>query len=147
MAVAELQNIARHVPNTALVLLVSGQHLNRLCNSNDASRCDEVSRQAQMANSTKCRDSLQPCMAMALSCVLTPLVHAECSRDLWSFAGLHPPKMRTFSGSHSNAAYGRSCTTFGKFGKSPRQHLSYSRLLVFAVSLVISIQTSGPWQT
>jgi hypothetical protein len=92
-------------------------------------RCDEVNRQAQMANSTKCRDSLQPCMAMALSCVLTPLVHAACSRDLWSFAGLHPPKMQTFAGSHSNAAYGPSCTRLASLAS---HHVSISATLDFS---------------
>jgi hypothetical protein len=57
--VAEVQNMARHVLRIALVLWLSGQHLNRPCNSGEASRGDEVNRQAEMANHTKCRDSLQ----------------------------------------------------------------------------------------
>jgi hypothetical protein len=51
--------MARHVLRNALVLLLSGQHLNRPCKSGEASRGDEGNRQAEMANPTKCRDSLQ----------------------------------------------------------------------------------------
>jgi hypothetical protein len=49
--VVKVQNMARHVQMIALVLWLSRQHLNR--------RGDEVNRQAEMANPTKCRDSLQ----------------------------------------------------------------------------------------
>jgi hypothetical protein len=48
--------MARHVPRNALVLWLSEQHLNRPCNSREASRGDEGNRQAEMANPTKCRD-------------------------------------------------------------------------------------------
>jgi hypothetical protein len=36
--VAEVQNMARHVLRIALVLWLSGQHLNRLCNSGEAAK-------------------------------------------------------------------------------------------------------------
>jgi hypothetical protein len=54
--VAEVQNMARHVLRIALVLWLSGQHLNRPCKSGKASRGDEGNRQAEMANPTKCRN-------------------------------------------------------------------------------------------
>jgi hypothetical protein len=36
--VAEVQNMARHVLRNALVLRLSGQHLNRPCNSGEATK-------------------------------------------------------------------------------------------------------------
>jgi hypothetical protein len=36
--VAEVQNMARHVLRNALVLWLSGQHLNRLCKSGEATK-------------------------------------------------------------------------------------------------------------
>jgi hypothetical protein len=36
--VAEVQNTARHVLRIALVLWLSGQHSNRMCNSGDATK-------------------------------------------------------------------------------------------------------------
>jgi hypothetical protein len=55
--VAEVQSIARHVLiiRNALVLWLSRQHLNAV----QVERGDEGNRQAEMANPTKCRDSLQ----------------------------------------------------------------------------------------
>jgi hypothetical protein len=50
--VAEVQNMARHVLKNALVLWLSGQHLNRPV---QLGRGDEGIRQAEMANPTKCR--------------------------------------------------------------------------------------------
>jgi hypothetical protein len=58
--VAEVQNMARHVLRNALVLWLSGQHLNR-----QLGRGDEGNRQSEMANPTKCRDSLQVALVAA----------------------------------------------------------------------------------
>jgi hypothetical protein len=48
--VAEVQNMARHVLRNALVLWLSGQHLNRPCKSGEATKLREGNRQAEMAN-------------------------------------------------------------------------------------------------
>jgi hypothetical protein len=54
--------MARHVQRIALVLWLSGQHWNRLCNAAELGRGDEVNRQVEVAistNPTESRDSLQ----------------------------------------------------------------------------------------